>query len=82
MLTFTNTETRFCSLIASDVEIIITHRDPLLTGIGGLLMPRKAGPIEVDCPNATACSEKGMDCVWAIGVLKTINDPLNLKITF
>ena len=82
MLTFTNTEIRFCRLIASDVEIIITHRDPLLTGIGGLLMPRKADPIEVDCPNALVCAGEGRDCVWALGALKTMNDPFDLKIAF
>lgn len=82
MLTFTNIETRHCRLIGAEVEVLITHRDPLLTGVGGLLMPRKAGPIEVDCPNASQCKDAGLDCVWAQGVLKTINDPLELRIKF
>ncbi len=82
MLTFTNTETRFCKLIGRDVEVLITHRDPLLTGIGGLLMPRKSGPTEVECPNAPLCLEEGRNCVWAQGVYKTTHDPLDLRIHF
>ncbi len=82
MLTFTNTERRQCRLKCVEVEILITHRDPLLTGIGGLLMPRKSGPVEVECPNAAVCLEEGRDCVWALGVLKTTNDPLDLRIEF
>lgn len=82
MLTFTNTERRQCKLKCVEVEILITHRDPLLTGIGGLLMPRKSGPVEVECPNASACMAEGRDCVWALGVLKTTNDPLDLRIDF
>jgi hypothetical protein len=82
MLIFSNTEIRFCKLIGGDVEVVVIHKDPLLTGVGGMLMPRKGDPVEVECSNADECSHACRDCVWALGVMKTTNDPLDLRISF
>lgn len=82
MLVFTNTEKRLCKLTAREVEIVISHTDTLLTGVGGMLMPRHHGPIEVKCPYAEECSSQGLDCVWAVGVMRSTNDPLGLNIKF
>jgi len=80
VLVFTNTEKRLCKLTAREVEIIISHKDTLLTGVGGMLMPRHHGPIEVKCPCAEECLSQERDCVWAVGVMQSTNDPLSLNI--
>lgn|GEM_PF-2392835 len=80
MLVFTNTEKRLCKLTAREVEIVISHKDTLLTGVGGMLMPRHHGPIEVKCPFADECISQERDCVWAVGIMQSTNDPLDLKI--
>lgn len=82
MLVFTNTEKRQCRLTTREVEIVISHKDTLLTGVGGMLMPRHHGPIEVKCPYAPECLELELDCVWAVGVMRSTNDPLDLNIKF
>jgi len=80
VLVFTNTEKRLCKLTAREVEIVISHKDTLLTGVGGMLMPRHHGPVDVKCSHAEECQSKDIDCVWAVGVMRSTNDPLDLKI--
>ncbi len=82
MLTITNTETRLCILTQREVVVVISHKDTLLTGLGGMLVPRHPGAVEVDCPYAAECAEASRNCVWALGTMKSINDPLGLKVRF
>jgi len=78
----TNTETRLCKLTCREVTVVILHKDPLMTGVGGMLMPRHAGPLEVDCPLSEQCALEKLDCVWALGVMRSKNDRLDLKTRF
>lgn len=80
MLVFTNTETRLCRLVCQEVTVVITHKDPLLTGVGGMLIPRHAGALDVRCPHAGECAGVSRDCVWAVGIMRSKNDPIGLKV--
>ncbi len=80
MLVFTNTETRLCRLVCLEVTVVITHKDPLLTGVGGMLIPRHAGALDVRCPHAGECAEVSRDCVWAVGIMRSKNDPIGLNV--
>ncbi len=74
-------QTQTCSLLGTEVHVKIESRLPMQRGLGGVLRPKTGGYMNVECERADECEKENRDCVWAIGTMRSHNDPLNLKIT-
>jgi hypothetical protein len=74
------TQTCQCPEAGCEVRIKIETRLPMQRGLGGVMRPKQGGFTNVDCERSDACEAEGRNCVWAVGIMRSKNDPLGLNI--
>lgn len=75
------THSRHCKEIGKSVQVTVRMRLPMQRGLGGMLRPKMGGFTEIICENHESCLKAMRNCVWALGSLKSKNDPIDMKIS-
>ena len=74
------TQTCQCPEAGCEVRIKIETRLPMQRGLGGVLKPKLGGFTHVECERMEKCEAEEKNCVWAVGTMRSNNDPLGLNV--
>ncbi len=64
---------KFCTLIKNPVELITEESGVEELGSIGVI---EWVPGNKECSNGLNCARKGLDCLWAVGLHNSQNDPM------